>query len=251
MGPQIALLFFGVAQGGGAVDQGNPCVAIVDQMGHRLEGPGAFVHADGVDPGIGITDQQHDRVVAPAQGADMIQLPVTARKNQHPVGAPCPEGLDHLRLDGQGVVRGCKQGRIAAFGQFDLDRLRHSCQNRVLQVGQDQPDRPRLALNQRAGDMVGQIVQPLRRLQDRGARVIRNPAAAAQGKADGVDRKPRLFGDVFQAGNGLGHTLTFAQHPSGPGSPYIGWNWGAFPSTRCGCRPDRESTRRGCCQCHP
>ena len=61
-GRRIAVVFFAVAERARRIEEGNGTMAEPDQVLDRLVGAAAIVDADDIEAGVGIGDEEDDRI---------------------------------------------------------------------------------------------------------------------------------------------------------------------------------------------
>ena len=142
-----------------AFEQADARVPEIDEVLDRLIGALSFIDAHGINAGIGIPDQKHDRIACIAQSPDMIEPAMAARVDQHAVDLTGTKHFERLDLGVDIVVRGGKQRAVAALRQGQLDGLCRAGQGGIGNVGQHQTDGLGLAADKRFGDLVWKIVE--------------------------------------------------------------------------------------------
>ena len=195
----VALVFFVVAGLGLRVEEADALVAEADEMLHGAVGAAAVVDAHHIDTDIGAADEEDDREVA-AERLEMIELVVHRGVDEEAVDAARAEHLDNPLLFVERMVRGRKQRAVAARGERELDLLGGLGEGRVPDVGEDETDGLGLAAHQRAGDVVGLVVELGRGAADDVAGFGGDARTFAQGERHRVGGKAGLVGDVLEAG---------------------------------------------------
>ena len=199
-GRRIAVVFLAVAERARRIEEGDGTMAEPDQMLDRLVGAAAIVDADDVEAGVGIGDEEDDRIARFAQRPDALELAMGGRIDEDAVDLARAEDVERGDLLVEDVVARREHQTVAARRQLALDRAGGERQRRVHDVGEDQADGLGLAADQRLGDLIGEIVQLSRRGEDEIAGLLRDAPALAQRQRHRIRREAGGERDILEAG---------------------------------------------------
>ena len=165
----------------------------------RLVGAAAIVDADDVEAGVGVGDEENDRIARIAQRPDAVELAMGGRIDEDAVDLTRAEDVERGDLLVEHVVARREHETVAARRQLALDRAGGERQRRVHDVGEDQADGLGLAADQRLGDVIGEIVQLARRGEDEIAGFLRDAPALAERQRHRIRREAGGQRDILEA----------------------------------------------------
>ena len=199
-GGLVALELLGIAEPARGVEKGDAAMAELEKMRDGVEGAAPVVDRHGVDAGVAIVAKSDHGKVRFAERQDVLEPVVIGRVDEDAVDLARAEDVERADLVLANVVAGGEHQRVAVRVELALDRARGKSERRVHDIGQDQADGLGRPADERAGDMIGQIVEALGGREDEVPRLLGDSQAAAKRQRHGVDGEAGRRGDILQPG---------------------------------------------------
>ena len=142
--------------------------------------------------------EQHERKAAAQQREDAVPRGVAGRRQQQALDPVRHQVLDVLALEPQVALAVAEEHAVAGAPGRGLGAAHHRREERVDDVGNDQPDGLGLLRQEPAGDAVRHVVERLDRLLDLALGLGVDAGAAVDDARDGHRRDPGEPADIMQ-----------------------------------------------------